>query len=167
MESIDFKQLQSRLLEIISGFLSIRSNNSKEEGQIISSALSLWVASVILKNDLLKDFFAWQDQNSTEQVGQNKILNATDFILNGIYSSKSLFIRNSFKESLELICEKVSPIEGEQPLFFTIKVLMQNFPSPGAKIDTNKSAEFFTLFGALIKQFTDKIEQNPALIESV
>ncbi len=44
---------------------------------------------------------------------------------------------------------------------------MQNFPSPGAKIDTNKSGEFFTLFGALIKQFTDKIEQNPALIESV
>jgi hypothetical protein len=44
---------------------------------------------------------------------------------------------------------------------------MKNFPSPGGKIDTSKSGEFFTLFGALIKQFTDRIEQNPSLIQTV
>ena len=157
-----------KLLEIVAGFLSNSNNSSKEEGLIIASALNLWAASVVLKNDLLKHFFSWTRAVTGEEKNSVKITNATDFILNGIYSPKSLFVRNSFKECIELICEKFVPSnDQEQPLFFTIKILMKNFPSPSSKISTIKSSEYFTLFGALIKQFTDLVEKKPELIESV
>ena len=82
--------------------------------------------------------------------GRTKILNASDFLLNGIYSPKSLFVRNRFKETMELICEKVVTKDEEHPLVFMVKVLMKNFPGTESRVSTLYCSEFFGLFGALI-----------------
>ena len=39
--------LQEKLLDILAMFLSNKSNQSKEEGNIISSAISLWSAAIV------------------------------------------------------------------------------------------------------------------------
>ena len=84
------------------------------------------------KNELVMDFLSWvRDIDSSQnQDGDEQIMNSEDFLLHGIYSPKHLFVRNQFKECIELIREKVNENLGERPLFFVIKVLKNHFPSP-------------------------------------
>ena len=141
-------------------FLANRGNQSKEEGNIISSALSLWSAAAVQRHELIADFFAWT-RTAPDPVGDEaQISNATDFLLNGIYSPKGVFVRNQFKECIELICEKVTH-SGERPLFYMIRVLMNHFPSPQSRVGTEKCSEYFSLFGALIKQYQELLATHP------
>ena len=144
-------------------FLENKKNTSKEEGNIISSALSLWSAAIVQKHDLVEDFFSWvKDAGDADDVGgEERILTSQDFLLHGIYSPKSLFVRNQFKECIELICEKVTKNLGERPLFFVIKVLMDHFPSPTSPVGTRNCSEYFNLFGALIGQYQELLEADP------
>jgi len=60
---------------------------------------------------LIEDFYAWKRGCSPE--GDDAVKSATDFVVQGIYSPKSIFVRSQFKESLQLICEKVVGNSGE------------------------------------------------------
>ena len=97
-----------------------------------------------------------------------QILNASDFVLNGIYSPKNVFVRNQFRERIELICEKVtlSPEGGQRPLFYILRLLMNHFPSFESEINTHHCSEYFTLFGALIKQYQELIVKEPEVAAS-
>jgi len=108
MQQVDFGDLQVKLQNILVSFLSNHNDSSKEEGNIISSALSLWSASLTLRHELIEDFYTWQRIPSKEDA----VKTATDFVVQGIYSPKSEYVRNEFKENLELVCEKVVSNSG-------------------------------------------------------
>lgn len=156
MRDINFNELQNELLDILAIFLSNRSDHSKEESNIISSALSLWSAAIVQKPELINDFFSWSRTDSeaaTAAAEGGQIMDARDFLLHGIYSPKSFIVREQFKEKIELICEKIvrHPLVEQSPLDFVLKVLKDNFPSTGSAFDTHNCSDYFTLFGALIK----------------
>lgn len=47
IQDINFGELQEKLMDMLSIFVAKKSNSSKEEGNIISSALSLWSAAIV------------------------------------------------------------------------------------------------------------------------
>lgn len=109
---------------------------------------------MIQNQELMLDFYEWtREVGDTEDFKLVKITNPTELLMNGVYSAKSLFIRNEFKEKIELICEKVTTCLGERPLFYLIDMMKNNLPSRESKIDTLRSQQFFELFGALITQY--------------
>lgn len=104
VQSINYKDLQEKLLEILCIFLQKKEKNSADNN-IISSALSLWSASLIENQQLIDEFYTWKRQSTEES---NLILTADDLILAGVYSPKDFLVRIAFNQHLELICEKVT-----------------------------------------------------------
>ena len=86
-------------MEIAALFLGNRENGGKEEGDIISNCLGLWSAAVVQNQQLVEEFFAWRRSAETASESETdgndlEIGGAHEFILAGIYSTKSLFVRH-------------------------------------------------------------------------
>ena len=108
MEQINFGEFQYKLLEIMADLLQNNDSTSKEEEHIITSALVLWTTILKLRSGLVDEFFSWTRPIGPAEEGEpGPIKNATDFVICGIYSPKSKIVRTEFKDSLELICQKV------------------------------------------------------------
>ena len=93
---------------------------------------------VLIENpNLLDEFYTWKRAN----VEENAIIKTIDdLLLNGVYCPKANLIRNSFKDNIELIAEKITTHKGILPLYYLIKMLKENMPSPELKITTKDSA---------------------------
>lgn len=137
LPQIDWQDLQEVILEITALFLSNRSNSGKEEGDIIGNCLGLWSAALVQNQGLIEDFFRWKrvaetaSESDTEGGNEYEIGGANEFILAGIYSTKSLYVRYQFKENIELICEKVTDVsqfKGPEPFKRILALLTQNMP---------------------------------------
>ena len=146
VKSIDFKDLQNKLLEILAIFLE-KKENKEADSAIICSALALWSASLIENQQLIDEFYKWNRPAKSED---DLIKTSEDLLLSGIYSQKGYLVRDGFSQNLELVCEKVTENEGLRPLFFMIKLLQNNFPHPDSRIPTKESGYFFSLLSALI-----------------
>ena len=150
LASINFKDLQNSLLEIMKLFISKTNTRKGADDSIICNAMALESVVLIENPKLVDDFYAWQPGTIEENA---PIKNINDLLLNGIYSNKASIIRTAFKDNLELIAEKVTTNTGVLPLYYLIKMLKENMPSPEMTIDTKDSAQFFKLLGALILQY--------------
>lgn len=96
---IDWKDLQVVILEIAALFLGNRENGGKEEGDIIGNCLGLWSAAIVQNQQLVDEFFAWKRSAETASESEtegndSEIGGAQEFILAGIYSTKSLYVRH-------------------------------------------------------------------------
>ena len=129
LKSIDFKDLQSKLLEILARFLSLKTNR-REDRVIICSALELWTASVIENQDMIDEFYTWERKHAPEHDSSSISIETSEkIIVTGIYTNKGDLVRNTFKTTLELLCEKVTTNKGKRPLFYIIEVLERHFPN--------------------------------------
>lgn len=164
IEQVNFVELQTQLLEILTLFLQNRGKSSKEDEKIISSALSLWSAAIIQKNELISDFYSWTrrglDSDPPPHDSHSQISSSKELLLHGIYNS-NILVRTEFQDSIELICEKVTTNIGERPLLFVMKVLMSHFPNAESSVSTRYCGEYFNLFGALIKQYVELLQTSP------
>lgn len=88
------------------------------ENAIIISGLALWTSTILKNPSLFSDFLTWKSDDMT----------ATDFVRNGIYTSKSLAVRMAYKQSFELLSKNYPDSVELQPLSFILGVLNSNFP---------------------------------------
>ena len=128
-------------------FLTKQSESKGADNVIVVNAIALETVVLIENPNLLDEFYNWKKANVEENA---KIKTIDDLLLNGVFCSKTILIRNAFKDNIELIAEKITISKGTLPLYYLIKMLKDNMPSPDLKMSTKDSAEFFKLLGALI-----------------
>jgi hypothetical protein len=104
---IDFKDLQKQVLEVICLILAKREIIA-EDTLITENALSLWVACLIKNQTLIDEFYKYQ--RSEDKSGKSGIKNAEDLIVAGIYTYKSLRVREEFTNTITCICNKVTNV---------------------------------------------------------
>lgn len=104
LEKIDFRSLQSEVLEVVCLILG-KKEIQTEDIQIMESCLSLWVASLIKSENLIEDFYLYT--RSDEKAGTYGIRHAEDLLLTGIYTYKSYRVREEFCNAIACIAQKV------------------------------------------------------------
>jgi hypothetical protein len=149
VDSINFKDLQTNLLEIMAMFLSKPGKSKPYEDIIVVNSMVLWTTAVLEREELVDDFYDWKKAPAEEK---DAIKTTSDLILHAIYTPKSSLVRIAFKDKLELVAEKVTKNKSQLPLYYLIKMLTDNMPSSDKTISW-ESGEFFKLLGALIIQY--------------
>lgn len=95
-----------------------------EDKLIIENALSLWVGCILHHNDLFVDFRSFST---------GSIQKVDDLILQGLLFCPYEKVREEFKQSLSLICQKLSNskssnLKGENsPLRYFLHLLSDHF----------------------------------------
>ena len=127
LKKINFKGLQSDLLEILAKF-SGQEKMEMADRHIIYSALALWSASLIENQQLIDEFYTWSRPNAKED---DIIKSAEQLIITLIFNQKGLDpVRQAAQANFELICEKVTKNNGKRPLFYFIEILQNTYPKP-------------------------------------
>jgi hypothetical protein len=83
--------------------------------------LTMWTSLVIEKPELIKEFYNWK--------GTDKIEDSTALLSACVFNNKWELVKQATKKAIELISEKVSVSEGEQPLVFFLNTLIKISPS--------------------------------------
>jgi len=112
--------MQENILQVLSAEMQSETN-TKETNSLIISMLTMWTSLVIEKPELIKEFYNWK--------GTDKIEDPTALISACVFNNKWELVKQAIKKAIELISEKVSVSEGEQPLVFFLNTLIKISPS--------------------------------------
>jgi ubiquitin carboxyl-terminal hydrolase 34 len=138
INSIDFKQLITRLIELIGGTLQ-DTEYENEDRHIIDSALELWVSCLLHKNELIEAVYNIQHGMPVEE-----------FTMRGITYPKTILVRKAFGQSLNQICQKVEyPAQMPRPFF--LRLLLKNMPKGPQNSKETEWAQFFELLSTLVE----------------
>jgi hypothetical protein len=106
LQKIDFSDLQTQALEVICLILG-KKELGVDDTLIIENALGLWVATLIKNPSLINDFYQYKRPG---QYSAYVIKNVEELIANGIFTYKSLKVREEFCSSILLICQKLKNV---------------------------------------------------------
>ena len=92
-----------------------------EDKFIVENAMALWTGCVLHKNELFRDFIAWQNVDQT-----SAIKNTNDFVLNGLLLCSEEKIRLDFQNTFLALSQHFSTGDNSA-LEYLLGVLGRNF----------------------------------------
>ena len=113
LESIDFENLQQRVLNTVILVLSKKSIEM-DDTKNIENALNLWLVCMLNKPELIQDFYDFKGQQvlvkeeKGEEVHITRDLDCTGLIKTGLFCHKSTSVREEFEQTIFYLATKIS-----------------------------------------------------------
>ena len=143
ISNIDYQQLLSKILTLISQLLDKGEDMIFEDKLIIENALSLLVGCILHKVELLGELYNFKS---------GSIPSCDEFVLTGLLYCSQERIREEFKQTLGCLARKVTlnsmPKDKnlQPPMFYLLRLLSSNF----SLISDYQCKQYFELFCDLI-----------------
>jgi len=112
LDLIDFKNLQTKLLNLIAEIV-VKENHTFEEKNIVSNSLNLWIGCLLYKPELFLDFLTYEKID--------------EIIMSGILYCSAEKIREDFRFTLLELAKQLQTLESESALGYQLKLLSKNF----------------------------------------
>ena len=112
LDLIDFKNLQTKLLNLIAEIV-VKESHSFEEKNIVSNSLNLWIGCLLYKPELFLDFLTYEKID--------------EIIMSGILYCSAEKIREDFRFTLLELAKQLQTLESESALGYQLKLLSKNF----------------------------------------